>query len=251
MTEPENLPVIPVVCAVLLDQRGHVLIARRPEEKHLGGLWEFPGGKVEEGETLSDALVREIREELGTEVVVESDGVDTLGAFDHALDDRIIRLYPILCRLAEGAKPPEALEHSEIRWISLDQSDEIAWAPGDRWIHAAVRGWKYGGVMSDRAPQKKKFWSECLTSRRIFWMILLGYTVFAVGVAYDLWYLALGGALLAIPAWPLVFIIGFFIHAPYYAPSSLSAAVVEQLFIVLVIGVYSVVAPRLLRAMFN
>ncbi len=60
--------VIRVVCGVITDESGRVLACRRSEERHLGGLWEFPGGKVEAGEGDEEALVRELKEELGVDV---------------------------------------------------------------------------------------------------------------------------------------------------------------------------------------
>jgi 8-oxo-dGTP diphosphatase len=62
---------ITVVAAVIRDAGGRVLLARRPDDSHMGGLWEFPGGKVENGEAPSEALVRELREELAVNIVVE------------------------------------------------------------------------------------------------------------------------------------------------------------------------------------
>lgn len=63
-----NLPVVTVVAVALLDADSRILLAQRPAGKHLGGLWEFPGGKVEPGETPEAALIREIREELGIDI---------------------------------------------------------------------------------------------------------------------------------------------------------------------------------------
>jgi len=62
---------ITVVAAVIRDKEGRVLLAQRPEGRHMGGLWEFPGGKIDDGEAPSEALVRELDEELGTEIVVQ------------------------------------------------------------------------------------------------------------------------------------------------------------------------------------
>lgn len=196
MAESEKLPVIDVVCALLLDESGNVLVARRPLEKSLGGLWEFPGGKVEDGETLSDALVREIREELGTEVVVESDGLQILGTFDHGMNDVIIRLHPIVCRLSKHAKPPEALEHLELQWLPINEESEIDWAPGDRRIFATLREWH----QKSRRPRPR---SSKNLFRGLFWMTFSGYVLFYLGTVYDIWialFLSLG---MLFPALPL------------------------------------------------
>jgi 8-oxo-dGTP diphosphatase len=63
-----SLHMIDVVCGVVEDDAGNILVCRRPAGKHLGGLWEFPGGKIDPGETAASALIRELREELGIEV---------------------------------------------------------------------------------------------------------------------------------------------------------------------------------------
>ena len=62
---------ITVVAAVIHDEEGRVLLAQRPEGRHMGGLWEFPGGKIDDGEAPGEALVRELDEELGIEIVVQ------------------------------------------------------------------------------------------------------------------------------------------------------------------------------------
>jgi len=250
MTESKKLPVLDVVCAVLLDEGGNVLVARRPLEKSLGRLWEFPGGKVEDGEGLSDALVREIREELGTEVVVEPGGLESLGTFDHAMTDTIIRLHPIVCRLADGASPPEALEHMELQWIPLNEKTEIEWAPGDRRIFAELREWVGLRAMSDTAD-KTSFWSKCSVSRKIFWPSLLGYTLFLAGVTYGRLYLVIAGAILAIPAWPLTLLVVLFSSGHSYPPFTIWEALFEQTLAVAIIGIYAYTYPRLLRTIFG
>ena len=101
-----------VVCA-LIEHEGRVLLARRPAHKHLGGKWEFPGGKVEPGETPAAALVRECDEELACVVEVGA----SLPGVTHAYPERIITLMPFICRLALGSPPPSATEHSELAWV--------------------------------------------------------------------------------------------------------------------------------------
>ncbi len=108
-------PVV-VVCALIL--RGErVLIAQRPEGKHLALKWEFPGGKVEPGEQPTAALVREIREELGCEI----EALDPLPASLHVYDRVQIRLLPFLCALAAESSEPFPHEHLAIAWVSRSE----------------------------------------------------------------------------------------------------------------------------------
>ena len=110
-------PPIPhyTVSAAVLRRDGRVLIARRPSKGLLGGLWEFPGGKVEEGETHASALVREIHEELGVEI----EPLDRLGTYRHAYTHFKVTLQAWFADLKEGE--PAALEASEIRWAKIEE----------------------------------------------------------------------------------------------------------------------------------
>ncbi|MCF7675909.1 MAG: (deoxy)nucleoside triphosphate pyrophosphohydrolase [Akkermansiaceae bacterium] len=114
-----------VVCGVIDDGEGRVLACRRPEGGHLAGLWEFPGGKVEAGESASAALVREMREELAVAVDVGMPLTPVLW------DDgqRTIRLIPLRCRIVGGVL--SLLEHAECRWCDAEAAGELAWAPAD------------------------------------------------------------------------------------------------------------------------
>ncbi|QQL45202.1 (deoxy)nucleoside triphosphate pyrophosphohydrolase [Sulfuriroseicoccus oceanibius] len=141
-----GISVMDVVCAVLVDARQRLLVAQRPLDKSLGGRWEFPGGKVDAGETLAQAMVRELDEELGTDVVVDEAGSAKFLPVDHKSEDGrwLIRLHPMVCELAAGAPEPVALEHLAIDWVALADDaalDAIDWAPGDRRILAQVREW--------------------------------------------------------------------------------------------------------------
>jgi len=116
---------IDVVCGVIEDVEGRVLACLRPAGKHLGGLWEFPGGKVEHGEAPRMALVRELREELGVEVEV-------LGALDPVpwqYERGAIRLLAFHCRITRG--DPAAHEHERLCWCASHELGDLAWAPAD------------------------------------------------------------------------------------------------------------------------
>ena len=104
---------LPVVAAVIEDAAGRVLVAQRPAHKHLALKWEFPGGKVEPGESPEAAVVRELREELGIEIEI----LRALPRFLHDYGDVIINMIPFVCRLAPASPAPHAHEHVALRWV--------------------------------------------------------------------------------------------------------------------------------------
>lgn len=114
---------IEVVCAVIM-REGRVLIAQRATG-HLAGLWEFPGGKVDAGESAEEALEREIREELGCGVMVG----EAMSPVEHDYPELSIRLRPFWCAVGEGE--PVALEHAAIRWVERGRLMEEELAPAD------------------------------------------------------------------------------------------------------------------------
>jgi 8-oxo-dGTP diphosphatase len=116
---------IDVVCGVIADDDGRFLSCLRPAGKHLGGLWEFPGGKVEAGEFPETALVRELLEELGIEVAVEA----ALDPVTWNYDGGEIRLLPFLCQIIRGV--PSPLEHEAIHWCDPCDFGNLVWAPAD------------------------------------------------------------------------------------------------------------------------
>ena len=122
------------VTAAVIRRRGQVLIAQRPEEGLLGGLWEFPGGKQQPGEDLVSCLQREIREELGVEVYVGQG----LGVFRHAYTHFRVTLHAFACTLCSGAEP-QALEASDLRWVSASQLGEYPMGKIDRQIAGLLR----------------------------------------------------------------------------------------------------------------
>jgi 8-oxo-dGTP diphosphatase len=106
-------PLVLVVAAALVDRRGHVLIAQRPEGKAMAGLWEFPGGKVEDGEAPEDALVREVAEELG--VTVQAGQLTPFTFASHGYGDFHLLMPLYLCRTWQGT--PRALEVADVRFV--------------------------------------------------------------------------------------------------------------------------------------
>jgi mutator protein MutT len=99
-----------VVVAAVIEAHGAFLVTRRQTGVHLAGLWEFPGGKIDEGETHAAALTREIREELDADVDVG----DLVLHVTHAYDDRSVALYFYRCRLRGTPRP---LLGQEMRWV--------------------------------------------------------------------------------------------------------------------------------------
>ncbi len=114
---------VPVVCA-LIERKGRVLLAQRPTSKHLPLKWEFPGGKVEPGEDPADAIIREIREELGCEVTIKR----ALPTFLHDYGTVLIEMIPFVCTLSPRFAEPKAHEHVALAWVRPDelQSHDLA-----------------------------------------------------------------------------------------------------------------------------
>ncbi len=120
--------VIDVACLVLLDDSDRLFVARRAPGKSLGGLWEFPGGKVDPGESIESALRRELIEELEMDV----GALSPLPAVVHEYDFGIIRLWPLMARCGKGESPQYHLhEHTDARWVDADAAAELDWAPAD------------------------------------------------------------------------------------------------------------------------
>jgi 8-oxo-dGTP diphosphatase len=106
-------PVILVAAVALIDPDGRVLIAQRPEGRTMAGLWEFPGGKLEDGESPEAALIRELQEELG--ITVQEPCLAPYTFASHAYADFHLLMPLYLCRRWEGIAVPK--EHAAIRWI--------------------------------------------------------------------------------------------------------------------------------------
>ena len=118
-----------VVVAGALIAGGSVLLAQRRRPPELAGLWELPGGKVSPGETEPEALVRELREELGVDVVVR-------GRLGHDVpigESMVLRAYFV--EQTNGTLHPH--DHVALRWVGAGQLPDVAWVPADRaWLPA-------------------------------------------------------------------------------------------------------------------
>jgi len=112
-----------VVAAVIINDKGEILLAQRPEGKRLAGKWEFAGGKVEDGESPEAALVRELNEELGIEI--EQENLENFWFLSHRYPEFGFHLLmPVyICRKWQGT--PQALEHSAICWVLPDEMHKL------------------------------------------------------------------------------------------------------------------------------
>jgi len=123
--ESSSKPRLRVVAAALFDEQGRVLIAERPAGKHMAGWWEFPGGKVAVDESDAQALVRELREELG----VESWPLVPIMTLTHEYPDRVVDLA--LWRVS-AAGEPQGLDGQQLKWVACDALDAERLLPADR-----------------------------------------------------------------------------------------------------------------------
>lgn len=118
---------IDVTCAIIIIDK-KILATRRARGLHLEGMWEFPGGKIERGETAEECIVREIREELNVEIRI----FKSLMPVEHHYPEKSIRLIPFLCEITSGNLI--LTDHSEFRWLSSEEIDLMNWAAADREI---------------------------------------------------------------------------------------------------------------------
>lgn len=121
-------PLVLVAAAALVDRDNRVLIAQRPEGKSMAGLWEFPGGKVDSGETPEQALVRELHEELGIEVCDTCLAPFTFASHAYATFHLLMPLF--LCRTWEGEVEPR--EGQAITWVRAGRLADYAMPEADK-----------------------------------------------------------------------------------------------------------------------
>jgi len=125
--KPGSLPSVLVSAISLIDVDGRVLISKRPEGKIMAGLWEFPGGKVENTETPEEAVIREIREELGLDITESC--LAPLSFASHTYDNFHLLMVLFVCRVWKGI--PEPREGQEIRWVRPMRLGDYAMPPAD------------------------------------------------------------------------------------------------------------------------
>jgi A/G-specific adenine glycosylase len=116
------------VTAAVIQRQGKILLAQRPREGLLGGLWEFPGGKTEPGESLAGCLRREIREELAAEIRVS----EPFGVYRHAYTHFRITLHAFLCDLSGGE--PRPVQVAAVAWVNAAELADFPMGKVDRQI---------------------------------------------------------------------------------------------------------------------
>lgn len=116
---------VSVVGAVIFNERNEVLCALRSPKMSLPNYWEFPGGKINEGEMPQEALIREIKEELGCLISVG----EKIEEVDHEYENIIAHLATYKTYIESGI--PKALEHADLKWVQIKKLLELKWAPAD------------------------------------------------------------------------------------------------------------------------
>jgi 8-oxo-dGTP diphosphatase len=116
-----------VAAAALIDQSGRILVQKRPEGKPMAGLWEFPGGKVEAGETPEAALVRELEEELG--IGVKEPDIEPVAFASEAVEDQHLILLLYICRKWTGHI--QSAESLDMQWLPVEAIQDLPMPPAD------------------------------------------------------------------------------------------------------------------------
>ena len=126
-----------VSAVALVDKDGRILIAKRPDGKSMAGLWEFPGGKVEQGETPEQALVRELLEELG--IKTWNSCLAPLTFASHAYEKFHLLMLLFVCRKWEGVVLPK--ENQELKWVYSKELKNYPMPPADIPLIPILRDW--------------------------------------------------------------------------------------------------------------
>lgn len=109
-----------------IDNQFQILCALRSPKMSLPNLWEFPGGKIEEGESIKETIEREIKEELGCSIVATNSVFDIT---HHHYKTFNIELITVFCKIVEGEPTP--LEHTALQWLPIESLESLVWAPAD------------------------------------------------------------------------------------------------------------------------
>ena len=120
-------PILLVTAVALIDTDGRVLLAQRPDDKPMGGLWEFPGGKIEDGETPESALIRELAEELAIDTAESC--LAPLTFASHSYDKFHLIMTLFVCRKWKGQ--PQPVEGGQLRWVRPNALRDYPMPPAD------------------------------------------------------------------------------------------------------------------------
>ena len=131
------MKVVLVSAVALIDRDGRVLLAQRPEGKSMAGLWEFPGGKVEAGETPEEALIRELQEELDIDTWASCLAPLTFASHSYADFHLLMPLFA--CRKWEGI--PKSQENQKLAWVSANDLKRYEMPPADVPLIPILRDW--------------------------------------------------------------------------------------------------------------
>jgi 8-oxo-dGTP diphosphatase len=131
----ESLPILTVVAVALLDADGRVLLAQRPEGKAMAGLWEFPGGKIHEGESPEAALIRELKEEIDIDVTEACLAPFTFASHRYEKFHLLMPLY--VCRRWKGNLNPR--EGQTLAWVRPDKLGDYPMPPADKPLVAMLQ----------------------------------------------------------------------------------------------------------------
>lgn len=131
------MKIVLVSAVALVDVDGRVLLAQRPEGKSMAGLWEFPGGKVEEGETPEAALIRELQEELA--INTKASCLAPLAFASHSYDDFHLLMPLFACRRWEGSVTP--MEGQALAWVRQNALRDYPMPPADEPLIPILRDW--------------------------------------------------------------------------------------------------------------
>ena len=116
---------IKVVGAIIENNNNEILCALRSKDMSLPMMWEFPGGKIEEGESVNEAIIREIKEELDCNI----EAISIFNDNTHEYENIIVNLITVKCTLINGI--PKAKEHTKLLWLPVDYLESLNWAPAD------------------------------------------------------------------------------------------------------------------------
>lgn len=135
-----------IVAAGVIERGGQILITQRKSNAHLGGLWEFPGGKKKSQETLPECLIRELKEELGVACEIGPE----LAVHSHVYPEKTVELHFFTCHIQRGE--PQPLDCADLRWIRLEELDDYEFPDADSEFLKSLRtkgldsAWFRGGT---------------------------------------------------------------------------------------------------------